>query len=266
MQRTPPLALTPALPSELLSYILTHNSQPTTLIICQPRASFLLSLQRCMPNTVQRQPPPPPHQQQAQQQQRSSSIPPDTEPPNAERDGTVGERDVDRDGGEKQRHPLLVATLHQIATSRSINLVFVATVSHLRAYLSVFPPPALEAEAEPLRRPRFERQGNGAPFLVVYGLVSLHRDTSEWSAQGLGNSVAGLVEAGKRAGRRIVVVEERQGDEDEVGNGEERMPMLNGSLRRAGLESEDGGWSGRTVEVGRVLGRWFRFKKGEWDV
>jgi hypothetical protein len=37
-------------------------------------------------------------------------------------------------------------------------------------------------------------------------------------------------------------------------------------LRRAGLESEDGGWSGRTVEVERILGRWFKFRKGDWEI
>jgi hypothetical protein len=46
---------------------------------------------------------------------------------------------------------------------------------------------------------------------------------------------------------------------------EERVPMLNGSVRRAGLESEDGGWSGRTVEVGRILARWFKFGRGDWE-
>jgi len=46
---------------------------------------------------------------------------------------------------------------------------------------------------------------------------------------------------------------------------EERVPMLNGSARRAGLESEEGGWSGRTVEVGRILARWFKFREGDWE-
>ena len=113
----------------------------------------------------------------------------------------------------------------------------------------------------------------------MYGVVELHRDTSEWSAQGLGNSLAGLVEAGERSGRKIVLVEERKeqgvedrGDwsEDEIKRErrkvwEERVPMLNGSVRRPGLESEDGAWSGRTVEVGRILARWFKFRKGDWE-
>lgn len=120
------------------------------------------------------------------------------------------------------------------------------------------------------------------PLLIVYGLVELHRDTSEWSAQGLGNSVSGLVEAAWRTQGRVIVVESQKEDEDIREGGEEedqqvkhkpgrqawddKVPMLNGSVRRAGFESEDSAWSGRTIEVGRVLARWFKFSQGEWDI
>lgn len=173
-----------------------------------------------------------------------------------------------------EKHPLLTATLHQIATSRSINLVFTPTLSHFRAYIAVFPPPPSAADKKKPPEVQFDKPSRKPPLLVVYGLVQLHRDTSEWSAQGVGSSVANCVEAGKRAGRRIEFVEERAWDV-RVGMGdgegkrktgwEERLPMLNGSVRRVGLESEDGGWSGRTVEIGRVLGRWCRFQEGKWD-
>jgi hypothetical protein len=119
-------------------------------------------------------------------------------------------------------------------------------------------------------------------LLIVYGFVELHRDTSEWSAQGLGNSVSGLVEAAWRTQRRVILVEERKEveiiregreEEDQQVNHnparkawEDKVPMLNGSVRRAGFESEDSAWSGRTIEVGRVLARWFKFGRGEWDI
>ncbi len=128
---------------------------------------------------------------------------------------------------------------------------------------------------------KFDKPGKKTPLLVVYGLLELHRDTSEWSAQGLGNSIAGLVEAGWRTRRQVVLLEERCMDDGSKNAGgdveleekrksgvkvwEERVPMLNGSVRRAGLESEDGGWSGRTVEVGRILARWFKFGEGDWE-
>lgn len=103
--------------------------------------------------------------------------------------------------------------------------------------------------------------------------MGLHRDTGEWSAQGLGSSVASLVEAGWRTRRRIVVLEETMvdGGQEDVGERsggvwEERLPILSGNVRRPGLEGEDDAvWSGRTVGVRRVLGRWFRFGKGDWS-
>ncbi|XMA10623.1 hypothetical protein WAI453_003414 [Rhynchosporium graminicola] len=263
-----PLALTPALPSELLSYILSHQIYPTTLIICESRANFLSSLQRCMPNTVQRQPP--------LYVEGSSSISGDDTAVDTDRDIRAA-HDAETTRQQALHHPLLVATLHQILTSRFINLVFVPTLSHLRAYLSVFSGEVEQGDRPPQAQKQFEKKGNRTSLLVVYGLVGMHRDTSEWSAQGLGNSVAALVDAGWRGGRGVVAVEERECDSDsDVRDGEEgvegkrtgwdeRLPMLNGSVKRIGLESEDGGWSGRTVEVGRVLGRWFRFERGEWD-
>lgn len=100
-------------------------------------------------------------------------------------------------------------------------------------------------------------------------------------------------------GRRVVLIEERRvGDEEDAaeGGGEEaadaddnggedygerdlrigmdvrerggkgiwhdKLPILSGSVRRAGAEVEYGG---RTVEVGMVLRRWFVFGIGEWE-
>jgi hypothetical protein len=242
------LAFPPALSPELLTYVLSQSFRPITLIICQPRGKFLSSLQVSVTPTQLSLP-----QDEAQ----------------------------DADTEQRPLNPLLIPTLRQIATSRSIKLVFIPTVSHLRAYLAVFPSPD-DANAE-LRG--FDEKAKERSLLVVYGLVELHRDTSEWSAQGLGNSIAGLVEAGWRGQREVVVIEERKFDQDDILElealamqeeemrrrdtskvWEQRVPMLNGSVKRAGMESEDGGWSGRTVEVGRILGRWFRFEKGKVGV
>jgi hypothetical protein len=245
-----PVALPPALPSELLIYILTHQTYPTTLIICQPRSSFHSSLLASIPQTLQAQPPPPPAEGLSDTQSEPTSEPPPL-------------------------HLLLIPTLHQIAISRHIHLVFIPTVSHLRAYLGVFS--SIDAESQAPPEKKFDKPGTKLPLLVVYGLLELHRGTSEWSAQGLGNSIAGLVEAGWRTGRKVVVLEERgmdeclsdmeleEGRKNRVKVWEEGVPMLNGSVRQAGLESEDGGWSGRTVEVGRILARWFKFGKGDWE-
>jgi len=259
-----PLALSPALPSELLTYVLAHQVYPTTVVICQPRNVFHASLVASVPQPIQPQPPPPPTAIETSLRAHPEAEAHEALPPEQ----------------AQTRHPLLIPTLHQIATSKYVDLVFVPTVSHLRAYLSVFPPSqgGNDDEGRP-PEPKFDKPGKKGPLLIVYGIVQLHMDTSEWSAQGLGNSVAGLVEAGWRASRRVVVFEERKVEDDARETEEveqqkskrktgwdEKVPMLKGSARRAGFESEGSTWSGRTIEVGRIFARWFKFGRSDWDI
>jgi hypothetical protein len=99
--------------------------------------------------------------------------------------------------------------------------------------------------------------------------------------QGLGSTAATLVEAAKRIAFQVVVVErgtatveERDGGgETEVGGDDEmnrrlaeRVPFLSAaSARKAAPKFESSRWAGRTVDVRRVLGRWFRFETGDWQ-
>ncbi|TVY34343.1 hypothetical protein LSUB1_G007114, partial [Lachnellula subtilissima] len=193
-----PLALSPALPSELLTYILSQSPQPTTLIICQPRSVFLSSLRDSI--TAQEDAP-------------------DNE--NGNRNGSES---------PTEHHPLLVPTLRQIATARHVKVVFIPTVSHLRAYLAVF---SKEERDHDYGQSDEKKKNTPLPLLVVYGLVEMHRDTSEWSAQGLGNSVAGLVEAGWRGGWGVVVVE-RKVDEGTGSDLENDLEMGDGEGGRRG--------------------------------
>lgn len=116
--------------------------------------------------------------------------------------------------------------------------------------------------------------------MLVYGFLGLHRDTSEWSAQGISATAAGLVEAARRTGFGAVVVDAPMfaaGEEEDrlaegIGNVaaglamlEEEVPLLSGSVARAGGDFDEAAWTGRKVSVDRVLGRWFRYKEGEWS-
>lgn len=266
-----PVTLPPALPSELLTWILNHSAYPTTILICKPRAAFLSSL---LADITSKNPPPP---------APSSDIP--SSPPNS----ISATARV-----QTTSHPLLLKTLRQISLSRHISLIYIPTLSHLRAYLSVLTPKtSSKIEAHPGRK--WDEAGRKRAMIVVYGLVELHRDTSEWSAQGISKSLAGLVEMGGRDKRALVCLEEREREierseelEIEV-NGEtndrdgirpddnmrrekrirkewdEKVPMLNGSVRRDGFQGEDNGWSGRTIEIARIFARWFDFGKAEWE-
>ncbi|OBT68549.1 hypothetical protein VE03_01738 [Pseudogymnoascus sp. 23342-1-I1] len=254
-----PVAVPPVTSRVLLDYILTSTSYPTTLLVCSPRAAFLSSLQNSAST--------------------SSTLQSST------------------------------STLHLLSVSPHIQTIFTPTLSHLRAWLSVAdsecaaPAPALHPEIKSTTDT--VKHGNGRSQLVVWGLVNMHKGTSEWSVQGLSSTTAALVEAGQRMGRKVVLVEEagsdlgREGEEDggepaghegqeDQGDLEEindfnddgepesgrpvgqeikrqsgiyhkRLPMLNGSSKTDANDLEAGAWSGRTVEVGIVLKRWFRF-------
>ena len=139
----PPIALPPALPSELLKYILTHQVYPTTLIICSARATFLSSLLESVKhtNTLDQ---PEGHLDAAR-----------SEPPDTPNDATTS---------LESRNPLLIPTLHQVVASRYITTIFVPTVLHLRAYLTVFPSTNLKDDPP---SQKYDNPGTKVPLLVV---------------------------------------------------------------------------------------------------
>ncbi|KAF7925569.1 uncharacterized protein EAE98_006794 [Botrytis deweyae] len=271
------ITLPPALPSELLTWILKHGAYPTTILICKPRAAFISSLLADVTSNTPSLPPSP------------IDIP--SSPPNPA---------ISTAQPQTPSHSLLIKTLHQISLSRHISLIYIPTISHLRAHLSVLCPETASKIGAPPDQ-KWDKVGRKRAMIVVYGLIDLHRDTSEWSAQGLSKSLAGLVESSGRDKRVVVCLEEMEritersesmgvdvdGDEDIGGqnndrnglesNGnmgrdnrtwkgwDEHVPMLNGSARRTGLEGGDSGWSGRTIEVGRIFARWFDFGNAEWS-
>ncbi|EFQ36197.1 hypothetical protein CGRA01v4_08123 [Colletotrichum graminicola] len=218
-----PTVLSPASPVELLHYIVTFQAYPTTILICYSREDFIARLVSDAHNT---------HEEDHGTPEERSSL------------------------------PLLSATLYQTAVARHIRILFIPTVTHLRAYLSAFdpsdsltPPPPDYPPPSSAKRP--------PPLLLVYGLLNLHRDSSEWSAQGLSNSAAALLEAARRTGFKPVVVEPKGagGHGDFKAVLQDDVPVLSGSSRR-----DEGVWTGRTVKAKQVLGRWFRFQTGQWDV
>ncbi|PNH66236.1 hypothetical protein VD0002_g3044 [Verticillium dahliae] len=226
-----PLVQSPASPADLLHYIVSYQTYPTTLLICASRADFLASLQ-----------------QDIHAQLTTPAL--DTEPARTLQPTSAS--------------PLLQAPLYQVAVAKHIRIAFLPTVAHLRASLAAFSPhdPAKVA-APPTADGPPTAPGRRPPLLLVYGLLALHRETSEWSAQGIGSTAAGLVQSARGAAFRAVVVEPRRegpGDGFEALLGE-LAPALSGGSRR-----DEGGWTGRTVDVRRILGRWFRFQTGQWHV
>ncbi|KAI0380159.1 hypothetical protein F5Y04DRAFT_107141 [Hypomontagnella monticulosa] len=249
MSSAPFLFLSPSLPSELLTYILNHHIYPTTLIICSPRLEFLTALADDV------------HQATAHPEE-VVPVEKDVKTPLAETEPSA--TDTTREQTPRQQHRLLSSPLYQVAISRHIRVVYIPTVTHLRSYLTVFSPDDSKIPASPAT---FNASGKYSPSIVLYGFLDIHRDTSEWSAQGLGNSASALVELGNRLSWQTIIVEPRRHNSVSSLDAilKETIPFLSGGGRKPAPDSEEGGWTGRTVEVGRVMKRWICFENGEWD-
>ncbi|KAI1432212.1 hypothetical protein GGR50DRAFT_621632 [Xylaria sp. CBS 124048] len=246
--------LSPALPAELLSYILNHHVYPTTLIICSSKSEFLESIVQ----DIRQQP------NESTDGEQSHHY-----------DPKVTSQRIDKEDTRVINQEVLSSPLYQVATSRHIRVVYVPTVTHLRAYLSVFSPDDSHVPAPPPLPPPTSGAAGAVSdtpqqHIILYGFLELHRDTSEWSVQGLSNTTSALVELTHRLSWQTLLVEPRHGPHssgtsplDEILR--ETVPILSGGVRRLGLHSEDGAWTGRTVEIGRVLSRWFSFQKAQWD-
>ena len=226
-----PVALPPLLGIEFLSWLLEHHEEPTTLLICRSREAFLADLQA----NLQKLPG-----------EYSATIP--------------------NDGNQGSAHPLLNRTIHLISRSRSIHLVFVPTLPHLRAYLSTYTLPHTP-ESSSLTS---TKSGTRVPILAIWGLVYAHRSTAEHSAQGLSRTLAVAVESASLAEQRLVLAEAKILDVGEQYGAteafdiifenpwKEQVPVLSGIIRFGG---EDRIWAGKTIEVGRILARWCKFVK-----
>ena len=240
MQQTHPLLLSPALPTELLRHILDTYAYPSTLVVCASRPNFLASL-------------------------ASDLL-------------IKNHHDPDDDATDPQPvDDLLAPRLFQLAVARHIRIVFTPTLSHLRAFLSVFCPEDSPVGPPPNLYPPGHNHGgqSGPPALMVYGLLHLHRGGSEWSVQSVTSTASLLLEAAYRHDFRVVLVEPKVPGGvtglDEVLS--EEMPLLGGGGDRVAVpprvesivrgEGEDGS---STVDVRQAMRRWFEFQKGKWEV
>ncbi|TLD13464.1 uncharacterized protein PgNI_03635 [Pyricularia grisea] len=266
----PPRLFPPTHPSELLLSVISQCVYPTTLVICSSRSDFMAALIDDLMVSGHGQ----------------TSEPPETAPHTEERHGKHGDGFKGKGKGtgpleenpkasiaedDQRKAQLLAAPLFQVAISRHIRVVFVPTVSHLRAFLAVFSPLDPASKVRPPPAPtRTDLEMPAVcepPRLLVYDFLALHRDTSEWSAQGIGFTAAGLVEAAYRNKLAAVIVEAQTSvaSNAKVDSFErlatEDIPVLSVAARRLGQDGEVGHWTGRTVSAERVLGRWFHFQR-----
>ena len=216
--------------TSLISFLLRPRTSSNTLIICSARDQFLQDLlSECQTEEA------------AKQTSAEESFP-------------------------REQHPLLVPTIHLLATSQNIKVVFAPTLPHLRAYLATHEAPDSPGNA----KVSYVKPGSTTPFLAILNTLQLHQLSGELSAQGLSRTFASAVDAAARTNLQLIIADgPSQGDTDMDGMETEthgppsdpwrqQVPLLNGSVR---FGAEQRLWAGRTVEVRQVIGRWCRFIK-----
>ena len=116
-----------------------------------------------------------------------------------------------------------------LASSRSIKVVFTPTLSHLRAYLGV-----LASD--------FFGNDRHSSKIALFGLINVHRDTSDFSAQGLMRSMSLLSEAARVTKQSVVLAESPLMERFQSDSGslyeacadpwKEKIPLLSSSVTR----------------------------------
>ncbi|KAF2497099.1 hypothetical protein BU16DRAFT_526133 [Lophium mytilinum] len=151
----------------------------------------------------------------------------------------------------------LTPTLHTLATSSQVKLVFCPSVASLLGWLSVYKgtkgvaDTAAEADNGEKKRTIRGAEAGSTRKLYLVDPLALHSHTPSFSAQGLGRCFAAAVEAAGRAGERLVVVE--CGGKKSIRVGAEEAGIEGGDADMDG--GEDGGVGGRedsTEEGGRA--------------
>ena len=223
------MALPPLLCSEFVEFVLKHHRGPTTMIVCSSRERFLEELRASIDRA-------------------HSQIP-------ASSHGEQATEDL---------HLLLNPTLHLISRSQTIRLVFVPTLSHLRAFLAIYAHATRRSvsASDPIRL------GSPIPFLAIWAMARLHQLTTEHSAQGISRTLAAVIEASNQHVQKLVLAEPKivstaDDEANQIGSDvtwhdpwTEALPLLSGALRFGG---EERAWSGKTVTLGAVISRWCQF-------
>ncbi|ODH47810.1 hypothetical protein GX48_06074 [Paracoccidioides brasiliensis] len=215
---------------EFVEYLLYKDASATTLIVCSTRDVFIhqLCASIAAPTSGTQQHP-----------------------------DAFSQGDHEGNRSHLLSSPGLYKTIGAIAASQRITLEFCPSLEHFRAYLSTFSsrrPGSSSKHADALRN-------QSMPALAVLGLVALHYDTREFSAQGIAQSLALTVEIAARENVNLTLCESTVvGQEDSSGSRlwNVDVPLLSGQTRATGTGGESA-HAGRTVKVKQVAKRWFDF-------
>jgi hypothetical protein len=254
-----PAVLHPVELVPFIQYLLANHAAPSNLIVCSSREAFLSQLQASVHHSKDLD----------RAEAEEAGLPPEAVARVASRD-----------------HELLVPTIHQLSSSRTIKVTFCATLAQLQAYLGVYGRTQFFIPSDE----RKDDPAGAVPTIALLNPLAIHKETSSFSAQGLSRTFASAVEAATRSNQKLVIVEcpsrvhriledaDADDDEDEdedmahdegrlrrlndgVDPWNQQLPILNVTTKSFGAGER--GWVGRTVLARRIAARWCVFEAFE---
>lgn len=230
----------------LQDLIRNHSSespQPVSLMICSTREEFLGQVL----SGLQR----PPRAAAAmtgvtsEARHHDDGIEHDTETPDEEDDET------------RSNHQMFLSPiLNLLSASQSTKLIFCPTIPILRAYFSsIYNVHGLTSEA-PTSTSR-------ASQIIVLNLLAQHHGSSEFTLQGLSQTLATIVSAGKRTSQVVRLVECQDVNDPSNAHVGSTLWDLEVPLLSVSIKIGEGGarWGRRTVQVKKIASRWFRMEE-----
>lgn len=206
--------------------VLKQSNNPTALVVCSTREEFLdqiISGLRARPDI----------------------------PAAALHHDGDGDREAPSGSASVLGPDFLPPALSALNASQFIKLTFCSTISSLRAQFS-------SCTATSMSTTSYKTTD-----LIILNLLGQHRGSSEFTFQGLSQTLATVVSAGTRMRQAVELVECKDANDPASANfGSElwntEVPLLSMSIKIG----EDGAtWGRRTVEVHKIASRWFRMEK-----
>ncbi|EXJ55747.1 hypothetical protein A1O7_08677 [Cladophialophora yegresii CBS 114405] len=147
-------------------------------------------------------------------------------------------------------HILLSRSLHVLSASQHINLIFCPTITVLRGYLSGFAHNL--TDTPPTLGP-----------IIVLNLLAMHHGTSEFTLQGLSQTLATAVSAAHRTRRALKLVECKDiRDPSNPSRGaalwQAEVQLLSAAIKIGAAGQH---WGRRTISVMKIASRWFTVEK-----
>jgi hypothetical protein len=233
--------------ADFIRNILDNNSQPSTLVVCAAKETFI-------------------------EQLLAACI--ETQPSNINEQQSLDGEPAGNESVLAPTHDLLKRLpLFQLANSRNVKLVFCHDLTHLRAYLATLAVPKTPSELNEST----EQKKPWKPLLAILNPIDIHRFTTAFSAQGLNRTFSLAVEAAHATRNRLLMVEfpgcqHREAEQTDMGYEaeseavsvpllenpwDEEVSILNVTTKSFGAGGR--GWVGRTVTIRRIAERWCVF-------